>query len=364
VAVVGFGFHLALPRSLVALVIPGAVVLAVAFRLMTRQMLQRLRAGGRCQHGVVVVGRPDSALPLVVRLQEMPERAFRIAQVCAAESVTIDEVLQAVRDGNADTVAIAADSGLSSEQLRRLGWELEGSRVDLMVSTDLVEVAGPRIHVRPMAGMPLLHVEQPEFTGINRFVKGTYDRGFALLALVVLAPFLVLVALAVRVTSKGPAVFRQVRVGRYGERFTVLKFRTMRQGAHEELESLADLNEADGPLFKMRNDPRVTRLGKVMRRYSIDELPQLVNVATGRMSLVGPRPPLPAEVEQYGSDAGRRLLVKPGLTGLWQVSGRSDLGWDQSVRLDLHYVENWSPALDLLILIKTAKAVLQRDGAY
>ncbi len=226
-------------------------------------------------------------------------------------------------------------------------------------------MTGPRIHIRPVAGLPLLHVEEPSFSGGRRIVKSLFDRIIALAALLVLAPLLVVIAAAVRLTSAGPALFCQTRVGRNGREFRIYKFRSMRITAEEELAALIAQNEAgDGLLFKIRKDPRITRVGGWLRRLSLDELPQLLNVVKGEMSLVGPRPPLPAEVAQYASDVRRRLLVKPGLTGLWQVSGRSDLSWEESVRLDLHYVENWSLALDVMILWKTAWAVLRSRGAY
>ncbi|MEP6463266.1 MAG: exopolysaccharide biosynthesis polyprenyl glycosylphosphotransferase, partial [Frankiaceae bacterium] len=234
-----------------------------------------------------------------------------------------------------------------------------------LVAPAITDIAGPRISIRPVAGLPLLHVDHPEFTGARRIIKGGFDRVVALAAVVVLAPILLGIALAIRTTSPGPALFRQRRVGRKSEQFTIYKFRTMRTDAEAALPGLAAANEqTDGVLFKMRKDPRITRLGAVLRRYSVDELPQLLNVLRGQMSLVGPRPPLPAEVAQYTDDVYRRLLVKPGLTGLWQVSGRSDLPWEEAVRLDLDYVENWSLPLDLAILWRTGAAVLASRGAY
>ncbi|WP_304048344.1 sugar transferase [Jatrophihabitans endophyticus] len=196
-------------------------------------------------------------------------------------------------------------------------------------------------------------------------VKSVADRVIALLALVVLAPVLLALALAIRLDSSGPALFRQRRVGRNGEMFTMLKFRSMRTGAESELSTLLGRNEVDGGvLFKLRSDPRVTAVGRWLRRTSVDELPQLINVLTGSMSLVGPRPPLPDEVAAYPAPARRRLTVKPGLTGLWQVSGRSDLSWEDSLRLDLSYIDDWSLALDTAVLFKTFGAVLRAEGAY
>jgi exopolysaccharide biosynthesis polyprenyl glycosylphosphotransferase len=273
-------------------------------------------------------------------------------------------IIDALRTTGADTVAVGAWSDLTQAGLRRLSWELEGSGVDLVVAPALTDVAGPRIHIRPVSGLPLLHVEEPEFSGVRRLLKGSVDRGGAIAALVVLLPLFLALAVWVRLSSRGPALFRQERIGTDGKPFTMYKFRSMYVDAEQRLADLRALNEGDGVLFKMKDDPRITPAGKWLRRFSLDELPQLINVAIGTMSLVGPRPPLQSEVSQYENDVRRRLLVKPGLTGLWQISGRSDLSWEESVRLDLHYVENWSLALDLVILWKTAFAVLSRKGAY
>jgi exopolysaccharide biosynthesis polyprenyl glycosylphosphotransferase len=214
------------------------------------------------------------------------------------------------------------------------------------------------------AGLGLLHVRPSRHRGPARAAKAALERLAAVVLLLLLAPALLALAYAVRRGSPGPALYRQTRVGRAGVPFTMYKFRTMSADADLYLPELADLNTADGVLFKIRQDPRITRLGGVLRRYSLDELPQLLNVVLGQMSLVGPRPALPDEVERYSHDARRRLAVKPGLTGLWQVSGRSDLSWSDTVRLDLRYVDNWSVGLDLLILCRTVRAVLDHRGAY
>jgi exopolysaccharide biosynthesis polyprenyl glycosylphosphotransferase len=228
-----------------------------------------------------------------------------------------------------------------------------------------MEVAGPRLHIRPMTGLPLLHVEEPEFAGARRVAKAIVDRSLAVLGFALFLPLLFGCWLAVRLTSPGPAVFRQVRTGQGGREFTLLKFRSMYTDAEKRKAGLEERNErSEGLLFKIRDDPRVTPVGRWLRKFSLDELPQLVNVIQGKMSLVGPRPPLPEEVALYQDDVRRRLLVKPGLTGLWQISGRSDLDWDESVRLDLRYVENWSFTLDLMILWKTMSTVVRGRGAY
>jgi exopolysaccharide biosynthesis polyprenyl glycosylphosphotransferase len=215
-----------------------------------------------------------------------------------------------------------------------------------------------------VAGLPLLHMDHPELAGMRWVLKGMFDKLIAGTALIAVAPVLAGIALAIRLADRGPALFRQIRVGKNGHPFTVYKFRTMVTDAEEQKAGLLAHNEGDGLIFKMRDDPRITAVGAWLRKFSLDELPQLWNVVKGDMSLVGPRPALPSEAALYGRYVGRRLVVKPGITGLWQVSGRSDLPWEEAVRLDLRYVENWSFALDLQILWKTSSAVLHGSGAY
>jgi exopolysaccharide biosynthesis polyprenyl glycosylphosphotransferase len=220
------------------------------------------------------------------------------------------------------------------------------------------------VQLRPVWGLPLVHLAPAELHGGRRLTKAVFDRGSAVLGLVLVAPLLLGIALLVKATSPGPVLYRQQRLGGGGRPFSMLKFRTMVPGAEHMVQTLAGGNDGNGVLFKLRLDPRVTKVGRVLRRYSLDELPQLLNVVRGEMSLVGPRPPLPAEADRYGFVMRRRFLVKPGLTGLWQISGRSDLSWDESVRMDVLYVENWSLSLDLRILWRTAGAVLRGSGAY
>ena len=375
-AVVSLAFRLEPARLYVLIALPTTVVLTLLLRYVARQRLHRLRAAGRCLHKVVVVGRERSCAELIRQLSRESSAGFSVVGACIdrtqgpeVEGVpvvgTSTSIVAALRSTGADTVAVGAWSDLTQSDLRRLSWQLEGSGVDLVVAPSLTDVAGPRIHIRPVSGLPLLHVEEPEFSGVRRLLKETVDRTLALLALLVFLPLLLGLAIVVRLSSPGPAFFRQERVGTEGEGFTMLKLRSMYTDAEQRLAELRSQNEnGDGLLFKMKDDPRVTPVGKYLRRFSLDELPQLINVVKGDMSLVGPRPPLQSEVRQYQNDVRRRLLVKPGLTGLWQVSGRSDLSWDESVRLDLHYVENWSLALDAHILWRTAFVVLGRHGAY
>jgi exopolysaccharide biosynthesis polyprenyl glycosylphosphotransferase len=365
-------------RGYVVLALPLALVLCLAGRYAARKRLHSLRGRGRCLHDVVAVGGEHSVVDLVTQLRRERYSGMRVVGACLAAGSGrqlellgvpvlghLDDVALAVMRSGADTVAVTSCADIDPARLRRLAWELEGSSTDLVVAPGLMEVAGPRLHIRPVTGLPLLHVEEPTFSGARRVIKSAVDRTAAGLALLAFAPLLLGIALAVRLTSDGPAIFRQTRIGKDGTRFTMFKFRSMYVDAEVRRIELALRNErSEGLLFKIRDDPRVTPVGKLLRKFSLDELPQLLNVLLGSMSLVGPRPPLPAEVELYEDDVRRRLLVKPGLTGLWQISGRSDLTWDESVRLDLRYVENWSLTLDLMILWKTVSAVARSAGAY
>jgi exopolysaccharide biosynthesis polyprenyl glycosylphosphotransferase len=376
-AIVSYGAALDLSRTLVVVVAPGLTVVSLVIRFAARRHLRRLWSVGRCTKRVVLVGRGGAVLELAARLERerfaglqpvaacvTPVDRGRVSRAVNLPVGGLDDVLVLAAANSADAVAVTSASETASQYLRTLSWQLEGTGLELLVAPGLVEVAGPRLHLRPFEGLPLLSVEQPRLEGWRRVVKGGMDKVVAAAALVVIAPVLLALALAVRMDTPGPVLFRQERVGVNGRSFTMLKFRSMVVDADQQLEALRADNISDGLLFKLRDDPRVTRVGRWLRRLSLDELPQLVNVLTGSMSLVGPRPPLPSEVAAYDSSVRRRLLVKPGLTGLWQVSGRSDLSWDEAVRLDLRYVENWSLVLDLLILWRTGRAVLRRSGAY
>jgi exopolysaccharide biosynthesis polyprenyl glycosylphosphotransferase len=369
-AVVVFAVKWDIARGLVALVLPTSAVLAVAFRYLARQVLHRVRAVGSASHRVLVVGDGRSRDALVSRLEASPHCGLRVVGVCRpvmtgpGGEACVDHVRRVMESVRADTVAVAHSPGLTPQHLRRLAWTLEGTGADLLVAPALTDVAGPRVNIRPVSGLPLLQVAEPEFSGVRRLVKGSIDIVCAAFLALLLLPVLVVIAAFVRASGEGPVLFAQTRIGRDGTPFRMLKFRSMRVDAEARLEELRGLNDHDdGVMFKMRDDPRVTGVGRRLRRYSLDELPQLLNVLRGQMSLVGPRPPLPTEVARYGPDAHRRLLVKPGMTGLWQISGRSDLTWEESVRLDLYYVENWSVALDIEILWKTASAVIAGSGA-
>jgi exopolysaccharide biosynthesis polyprenyl glycosylphosphotransferase len=351
-----------------------AVVLTPLARYGVRRWVRGRRRSGEFLHRTVVVGANDSLYRLARQLDT--EHGYDVLGVCvpasAAAQVPLDVtvlgdlegLVAVVQQYDADTVAVTSSTVTDGEALRRMSWDLESTGATLVVAPGLVEVGGPRLAVRPVGGLPLLHLEHPRFTGVRRLVKGAYDPVVAFLALVVMSPLLVGIALAIKLDSRGPVLFRQVRVGEMGRPFTILKFRTMHPDAEQRRHEVAHLNVGAGPLFKVHSDPRVTRVGSWLRRSSLDELPQLLNVVTGKMSLVGPRPHLPAELEVLGEDVARRLFVKPGITGLWQVSGRSDLDWEQSVRLDLRYVENWTLTWDIYIMWKTVLVMVRKSGAY
>lgn len=274
----------------------------------------------------------------------------------------IDDVLDVARRRRVAAVLVAGAVPGGRERIRRLGWQLEADGIELVVSSPLADVTSARVHERPVDGLPLMHVEMPDYS--RRAGKRAFDLAGAALGIVLLAPVFGLVALAIRVDDGGPVLFRQTRVGRGGAPFSICKFRTMCVDAEQRLADLRTRNDGAGPLFKLHDDPRVTRVGRFLRRTSLDELPQLWNVLVGTMSLVGPRPALPSEVERYRDFDDRRLLVTPGITGLWQVSGRSDLDWAEGVRLDQYYVENWSFLHDVVILARTLPSVLRSRGAY
>ncbi len=338
------------------------------------------RAGlGLEQRRVLLVGHARSVSGFAAQVR--PNRApwLKVVGACLVGPTEPDEAenLQFKVAGDLASVADAADSmncdvvvvltcpELDGPALRELSWRLNELGVDLAVVPMMVGVAAERITVGTVDGIPLLHVRAPILDGPARLVKEVFDRAVAAFALLALSPLMLAVAAVVRATSPGPALFKQVRVGKEGREFVCYKFRTMIVDAERLRDQLEHLNEkSDGVLFKIRRDPRITPVGRFLRKCSLDELPQLINVLTGDMSLIGPRPPLPEEVAQYTDEVRHRLAVKPGVTGLWQVSGRSMLSWDESVRLDLSYVENWSPQMDAMILLRTTSAVVRGTGAF
>lgn len=414
IAVLHFVFQLVFARGWVGVLIPVAVVLTVLARYLLRRWLYTQRSSGRYLHRILLVGSTPTVIDVGEHLARAGWSGLAVVGVCVddlADSssqaaaghpddelaeprrrspvATVDiagvavpvvgstsDVPQAIVESRADAVAITDESVVGEfGELAQVAahargdgsggaGQLASSPVDLLVAPAITDVAGPRTVVRPVAGLPLLHVEEPTFGGPPRVLKDIFDRLTAAVGLLLLAPFFIVAAVLIRLDSSGSVFFRQVRVGRDGREFQMVKFRTMVANAPELKVDLAGDDDGHGVLFKLHEDPRVTKVGQGLRRWSLDELPQLWNVVRGQMSLVGPRPPLPAEVEQYEREVNRRLLVKPGMTGLWQVSGRSDLPWDEAVRLDLYYVDNWSPIMDAAIILRTFSAVIRGQGAY
>jgi exopolysaccharide biosynthesis polyprenyl glycosylphosphotransferase len=388
-AVLSYAAKLDLARGYIAIALPSATVMDLTARYLLRKHLHRRRVRGWCVRRVVAVGHAAAVSRLVTVLRRDTNHGLAVVAACLVDAPEGAEpdgeagvpvagvpvagvpvagglcgVAAAVGRFGADTVAVLACPEMDSSRLRELAWELEKTGTDLFVAPALLDVAGPRTTISPVAGLPLLHVDHPELAGAKQAVKSVFDKTSAALALLLTAPLFAVIAISIRLADRGPVFFRQTRIGKDGQGFTLYKFRTMVPGAEQRKSQLAAHNEADGVLFKIRRDPRVTRPGAWLRRWSLDELPQFINVLVGDMSLVGPRPALPEEVASYGGHMRRRLVVKPGMTGLWQVSGRSSLPWEEAERLDLRYVENWSLALDLQILWKTGSAVIRGSGAY
>lgn len=375
-------FRLNIARGFLLIALPLGTLCLLIERWCWRRRLTRQRERAHHLEKLLIVGSVQASTPLVKRFLGAPSLGYDVMGVCLPPSRRgtpeelrvddrivpvfgdFDDVAAAVKHTGATTVAVTSTEALGHQAMQDLSWDLEGMNVEMLVSPGVTDVAGPRMMVRPVAGLPLLHIDKPRYDGANRFRKAALDRAGATVALLMLAPVMVAVAIAIKLDSRGPLFYRAVRIGLNNRPFQMWKFRSMVHGADKLKHQLADVDEGAGVLFKIRNDPRVTRVGQFIRRYSLDELPQLFNVLGGSMSLVGPRPPLPDEVEKYDGRVSRRMLVKPGITGLWQVSGRSDLSWEESVRLDLSYVENWSIMQDLVILWRTAKAVLAQEGAY
>tara|TARA_B100000519_G_scaffold90484_1_gene78605 strand:- start:13854 stop:15254 length:1401 start_codon:yes stop_codon:yes gene_type:complete len=378
IAIAAFLLKVEVARGYLLLSLPAGILVLVFSRWMWRQWLIAHRSMNEYSARVLLVGSPDSVTQIARELERTPSAGYAVVGACTtsnARALTlrngtlpvlggIDDVERALATTGADTVAVTSTDELPPDKVKQISWRLEAGKQHLVLAPSIVDIAGPRLHTRPVAGLPLIHVETPRFTKGQLFLKRMVDLVASVLGVIVLSPLLAFLAITVRLSSEGPVFFRQTRVGIQGKEFTMIKFRSMVVNAEELLEKLAEQQRDAGNevLFKMQNDPRVTPIGRIMRKFSLDELPQLFNVISGSMSLVGPRPPLPSEVAQYADHVHRRFIVKPGITGLWQVSGRSTLSWEDTVRLDLSYVENWSLLGDLAIVAKTAGAVL-RPGA-
>lgn len=375
-ALISYAVNNELSRIYLLVSMQVIVVLDLLVRYALRKRLHWRRAQGQCMTSVVAVGHEPAVSQLISEFRREPHHGLQVVAACLPGEADVNEVAgvpvvgelddaaSVVRNLNAGTVAVLSCPEMDGVKLRTLAWELEKTGADLCVAPALLDVAGPRTTVRPIAGLTLLHVDHPQLSGPRQMVKDLFDRCAAAFGLVALSPLMLAIAVTIRLTDNGPALFTQTRVGKGGEPFKIYKFRTMVVDAEARLAEILKENESDGVLFKIRKDPRITAIGARLRKSSLDELPQLINVLRGEMSLVGPRPALPEEAAKYADHVRRRLVVKPGLTGMWQVNGRSELTWDETVRLDLRYVENWSFALDLQILWKTFSVIFRGSGAY
>ncbi|MCU1558921.1 MAG: sugar transferase [Microbacteriaceae bacterium] len=364
-------------RSDVIPALPLGLGLLLLGRWGWRQWLRRERTAGRSLSRVVLVGSPGTIAHTASQLSRHPDAGYLVVGSIVPDHLVdgeadetgderlFENLVSVLRLEDADTVMVTSSDQLTPQRMRRLSWQLERGSHRLVITPSLTDVAGSRIQTQPVAGLPLIHIEAPNYTGVQRLVKRIVDIVGSSLLLAIFAPALLMIALLIKSTSQGPVFYVQERIGRSTQPFGILKFRSMIVDADAALAALLATQGTEGtPLFKIQSDPRLTPIGAILRRFSLDELPQLVNVLRGEMSLVGPRPQRPAEVALYDNTARRRLAVRPGMTGLWQVSGRSRLGWDESLRLDLYYIENWSLTADLMILWRTFKAVVSSDGAY
>jgi len=382
VAIVSYCLQVSTARGYVGIALPAGILFLVLSRWTLSKWVRLNRSQGRFRRNVLIMGSPSAVEHLHERFESTPGAGYRSAMAIlpgfsfsspsgrelsipvVSVATEVEDIVCAIDSHDVDVVAISAGSNIKPRKIRELGWELQSRSISMILAPALTDIAGPRIHTQPIAGLPLIHVSTPKLVGIQAGMKRAFDVIGATIALLVLSPVFLITAIAIKSDSSGPVFYRQQRVGIRGNVFHMYKFRSMVTNADELLSQLTQDSTGNGVLFKMKTDPRVTKVGRFIRRYSIDELPQLWNVIRGEMSMVGPRPPLKSEVDQYERYVERRLLVMPGITGLWQVSGRSDLEWEESVRLDLYYVENWSLIQDLTILTRTIKAVFSSSGAY
>ena len=378
IAIVAFLTRVDVARGFLLISLPVGIAVLLWTRWLWRQWLIMKRKTGDFSARVLLVGSEESVAQIARELIRTPSAGYHVVGACTptgkvADLVpgttipmmgSVNAVERAMELTGADTVAVTSTDELPPDKVKQISWNLQAGRQHLVLAPSIVDIAGPRLHTRPVAGLPLIHIETPRFSKGQLFLKRSVDVTASAVGVLLLSPVLAFLAMSIRLSSEGPVLFRQVRIGRGGREFTMLKFRSMVTNAEELLANLQrqraeqGIDSGNEVLFKMKNDPRVTQIGRIMRKYSLDELPQLFNVIGGSMSLVGPRPPLPAEVAQYATHVHRRFLVKPGITGLWQVSGRSTLSWEETVRLDLSYVENWTLVGDIAILARTAKAAI------
>ena len=366
-----------LSRGFFALAFLVGIPVLLLGRWTGRRAVHRARIAGRLQQRVVIAGTASHIDEIAGVLRRESWLGYHVIGAATPPSDereetpagipvlgSTDEVTSLVMSTGADAIFFAGGSTGTGARMRQAVWDLEQHHVQVVVAPSVTDISSERVKVRPVGGLPLMHIDPPTWANATRLSKRIFDIVTASLLLVVLSPVLLFCVLAVKAADRGPVLFRQRRIGRNGAEFSCLKFRSMVVDAEDQLADMHAEHGYENGLFKVKDDPRVTRPGRWMRRFSLDELPQLLNVIAGDMSLVGPRPPLPLEVERYAEDASRRLHVRPGMTGLWQVSGRSDLTWDEAIRLDLYYVDNWSMLQDISILVKTWRAVFSRRGAY
>lgn len=377
-AIIAFLFKIELARGYFLTALPVGMALLFISRWAWRQWLRRQQESEQFVSRALLMGERLKSAHVAKTIKRTPGTGLLLVGALTragtmakgpVEGIEVlggySDLLNAVDAARADTVILTGADEISPDDMRRIGWELEARNIELIVAPALTDIAGPRIHARPVAGLPLIHVSYPTLEGAKRVYKRAFDIFGSGLLILLGSPVLIAVAVAVKRSGPGDILYRQVRIGRRGKEFGMLKFRSMVQDADDQLESLLDAQgTSDTPLFKVTNDPRITPVGKFLRKYSLDEIPQLFNVFFGEMSLVGPRPQRAAEVALYDDAAHRRLIMKPGMSGLWQVSGRSNLSWDDSIRLDLYYVENWSLTADIVILFRTVRAVVTPEGAH
>lgn len=381
-AIISLLLDIALSRAYLAITFPLGLVGLMVARHQWRRWLSRQRSMGRMVSRVLVVGGTTTATEIACWFARHPGDGLQVAAVWVPDRLTDNTEWLKVADrlvpaygtqrsfesvlelADADMVVVSDADHIGHRGLRELTWQLEEMGVELLVSPNVMDVSRSRIAMRNISSMPFLHVKEPQYSDAGNWPKLAFDRVGALTLLAVVSPLLVVVGAAIRLTSPGPVFYRQERIGLNGQPFRMIKFRSMKVGADRELGALLMAQgSSDKPLFKIQDDPRISGIGHFIRRYSIDELPQLLNVIRGEMSLVGPRPQRAEEVALYDEGASRRLRVRPGMTGLWQVSGRSNLTWEEAIQLDTSYVENWSMFGDLQILGRTVRAVLTREGA-
>ena len=368
---IAFFLRIDISRLIFVLAIPAGLLFLLLGRWGWRQWLRKRQSRGLFVYRAIVVGERAKVAHVVRAMRRARDYGYVIAGAITPSGTpqTIGDVpvlgdlantMEAMIAADADTLILAGSDDLDPETMRRLGWSVADRNMNWVVAPALTDIAGPRIHARPVAGLPLVHVDFPRLEGYRRVVKRTFDIIGSSVVLFFVLPVLAYTAYRIRREGPGPILYRQERIGRHGTTFSMLKFRSMVVGADDQLKGLLDSQGSGAkPFHKINDDPRITKAGAFMRRHSIDELPQLINVLRGEMSLVGPRPQRAEEVKLYNNGTERRLLVKPGMSGLWQVSGRSSLSAEDSIRLDLYYVENWSFVQDVQILFRTFKAVLR-----